>query len=279
MFSMLKKYLRWHSNIFLKYYEKRLPYFSDRFFVRAFNMLLGIKNNRSKMSFNSQKNYFCIEEGNLTQIFKNKSQATHSYSNGLVNRAYQIADSYMLNEINFKPNDTVVDIGANVGDLYLFFKHLNTKISYIGIEPGENEFFCLNNNIDGSCINAAVSDKNGVQNFFINEDGADSSLIEPLIYTETREIKTITLDSMNFQQKIKLIKIEAEGNEPEILRGAIETLKISEYVSADLGPERGVLQESTYEEFIKLMFKNGFDLKKINPERLIVLFKNKSYVK
>ena len=35
----------------------------------------------------------------------------------------------------------------------------------------------------------------------------------------------------------------------------------------------GVLQESTYEEFIKLMFKNGFDLKKINPERLIVLLK------
>ena len=189
-----------------------------------------------------------------------------------VNRAYQIADSYMLNEINFKPNDTVVDIGANVGDLYLFFKLLDTKISYIGIEPGENEFFCLNNNIDGSCINAAVSDKNGVQNFFINEDGADSSLIEPLIYTETREIKTITLDSMNFQQKIKLIKIEAEGNEPEILRGAIETLKISEYVSADLGPERGVLQESTYEEFIKLTFKM-VDLGKINPERLIVLLK------
>ncbi len=279
MFSMLKKYLQWHSNTFLKYCENRLPYFSDKFFVRAFNIFLRIKNNRSRMSFNSQKNYFCIEEGNLSQTFRNKSQATHSYSNGLVNRGYQIADSYMLNEINFRPNDTVVDIGANVGDLYLYFKHSNTKISYIGIEPGENEFICLKNNINGSCINAAVSDKNGMQNFYINEDGADSSLIEPLIFTETREIRTITLDSMNFKQKIKLIKIEAEGSEPEILRGAIETLKVSEYVSADLGPERGVLQESTYEEFIELMFKNGFDLKKINPERLIILFKNRSYVK
>ena len=45
--------------------------------------------------------------------------------------------------------------------------------------------------------------------------------------------------------KIKLLKLEAEGAEPEILEGLGEKLNLVEYISADLGYERGVHCEST----------------------------------
>ena len=51
-----------------------------------------------------------------------------------------------------------------------------------------------------------------------------------------------------------------------------------EYISADLGPERGVDNLETYSEVTNLLYKNNFSLIKINPERLSVLYKNNKLV-
>ncbi len=52
----------------------------------------------------------------------------------------------MLNEIDFSDGDCVVDCGANVGDLLLFFEFSNISIDYIGIEPSPKECLCLKKN-------------------------------------------------------------------------------------------------------------------------------------
>jgi len=73
-----------------------------------------------------------------------------------------------------------------------------------------------------------------------------------------------------------LLKLEAEGGEPEVLMGCIEILQNIDYISADLGFERGVSEENTFPEVINFLLYNGFNVvKAIAPSgRNTVLFKN-----
>ena len=83
------------------------------------------------------------------------------------------------------------------------------------------------------------------------------------------------LDQLSFNTtKIKLLKLEAEGAEPEVLMGSENILRNIEYISADLGPERGSKNEETYPAVTDLLYKNNFSLIKINPERPTLLFRN-----
>ena len=53
------------------------------------------------------------------------------------------------------------------------------------------------------------------------------------------------LDSFNFQKRIKLLKIDAEGLEPEVLEGTQNILDNIEYITVDFSPERGTEQNLT----------------------------------
>ena len=95
-------------------------------------------------------------------------------------------------------------------------------------------------------------------------------------YTKKITIETTTLDKeiAKIQQKIKLIKLEAEGFEPEILQGLKKYLNYVEYISIDCGFERGLNQESTIAECSNYLIKNNFKI--INFEaktRIVTLFK------
>ena len=48
-------------------------------------------------------------------------------------------------------------------------------------------------------------------------------------------------------KEIKLLKIEAEGNEPEVLQGSKKFLKLIKFIAIDGGPERGLKKETTIE--------------------------------
>ena len=85
------------------------------------------------------------------------------------------------------------------------------------------------------------------------------------------------MDSFNFQN-IKLLKLEAEGYEPEVLMGSLKTLKNIQYISVDYGNERGVEQESTKVEVTNYLFNNNFELVADSKNRKIGLFQNRSFL-
>ena len=85
------------------------------------------------------------------------------------------------------------------------------------------------------------------------------------------------MDEVELPPKIKLLKIEGEGAEPEILEGCRDILKRVEYISVDVGPERGVAQTSPKNDVITYLVENNFEVILENPyHRVTVLFKNKS---
>ena len=71
------------------------------------------------------------------------------------------------------------------------------------------------------------------------------------------------------------MKIEAEGHEPEVLKGSIETLSRTNYISVDFGPERGVNEEFTIVDVNKILYENNFELIRFSEYRFIGLYKNK----
>ena len=76
---------------------------------------------------------------------------------------------------------------------------------------------------------------------------------------------------------IKLLKIEAEGAEPEVLIGAEQTIKLCEYISVDAGPERGIEQKTTIKEVKQFLLSRNFTLIQKSFDRVVLLFKNKKY--
>ncbi len=69
------------------------------------------------------------------------------YKNGVMARSASIGNAYYLPLINFKDGDLVVDCGANVGDLFLYFKQKKILINLIAIEPSPLEYKCLQKKI------------------------------------------------------------------------------------------------------------------------------------
>lgn len=183
--------------------------------------------------------------------------------------------TYCLDEINFQENDLVIDCGANIGELYLAFDEKKIKISYIAFEPDKKAFNSLEKNTKNAnqqLYNLALSDKNEKRNLYTDTDGGNTSLSE-FESTSIEEIETKTLDSFNFKN-IKLLKIDAEGHEPEVLTGLTETLKNVEYIAIDHSDERGFNQEKTTVEVFDFLYKNNFQVVAVSPYREISLFKN-----
>ena len=77
-------------------------------------------------------------------------------------------------------------------------------------------------------------------------------------------------------KRIKLLKIEAEGYEPEVLLGAKDKLSICEFIAIDGGYERGVKEEQTFSKITNHLINRNFELCDIYFPWYRGLFKNKN---
>ena len=190
----------------------------------------------------------------------------------------RLLDSYNLGLVKFEDNDLVIDCGANVGELNLALKSKNIYVNYYGFEPDVLAYECckLNNEESKENIkNIGLSDKSGESKFYEDSFGGNSSLIS-FGENEETSITVEKLDNLKIDQNIKLLKIDAEGYEPEVLKGSKETLKNIEFISVDFGPERGVNQEDTIIEVNDYLIENNFSLIKFEVNRITGLYKNMS---
>jgi FkbM family methyltransferase len=220
--------------------------------------------------------------GGYKKFFYAKYQNVLSYSNGISERGLNLGDDYLLKNIEFNRGDLVIDCGANVGDFKIYFENLGLDVNYVGIEPSPSEYFCLVKNTS-PCLtfNLGLWNKNSKLKFYISSRAGDSSFLRPVEFSSTEEVLVVRLDKFfakNFKNKrIKLLKVEAEGAEPEVIYGCKGILDKIEYISADCGFERGQLKESTVTPVTNFLCANGFEVVDISYPRLVVLFKNKNY--
>jgi FkbM family methyltransferase len=245
--------------------------------VRSFfSSMLG-KGYKVKFTFEKHSGIFTISDDDHIIKAHHEKLALWSYQRGIVNRAEQMGEIYHLENIKFTDGDVVVDCGANVGDLALYFKQYKYDVEYIGIEPAPLEYECLIQNVAPmKCHNVGLWHKDGSIDFYLAGQKGDSSFIEPRNLDAVVKVKTVRLDQL-IDRKIKLLKIEAEGGEPEVLIGAENLLPKIEFISADLGFERGPTAESTLVPVMNFLMQRNFELVSISHQRVVALFRNKSF--
>ena len=264
--------------ILIKYLLKLNP----KIFVKVYNVISFLFYRKNYIFLSENKNNLFVKEKNfIWNLYNNRG--SFYYLKGLDFKGKFLAEQYLIDDIVFQENDVVIDCGANFGDLYLFF--INKNINYYAYEPSPYVFNILKGNVKNQNIfNYALHKDNSKKiDFFLKDDTADSSTIEIKNYDKKITVSATTLDheiDKIIPKKIKLIKIEAEGAEPEVLEGLLKNLETVEYITIDVSYERGLKEESTLVDCSNYLIRNDFELIKFSQiPRLVVLFKNKNSVK
>lgn len=243
--------------------------------MRAFFWSRMSENHKVRVKQNSGKSGYLVLSQMKTRHANNKDLINHAYQRGVVNRALDLANAYRINEISFEPGDVIVDCGANLGDLMLYFNYIEVDIEYIAFEPSKSEFSCLQKNSYPSvCYNLGLWNSNATLEFFQSSANGDSSFM-PIFKSELKyEIDVVRLDEIYFGH-IKLLKLEAEGSEPEVIMGCEKILENIDYIAADLGPERGLEGGNTVPFVVNYLLARNFEILEFSENRCSVLFVNK----
>ena len=223
-----------------------------------------------------------LSDGVSTRFFPSRSRGLHIYKLGIQHRAEFLYNSYCLGNIDFDGSDVVIDCGANYGDLWLGLENKLLAKNYIAIEPNPDDFRALERNVPkgANLLQAALAEEDGSVSFFLSGESGDSSVIRPDSFTGVITVNAISLNrlvqDLNLT-RVKLLKIEAEGFEPEILRGGIESLDICEWVAVDGGPERGIERQQTLSDVSNILYSRGFIMADFWPDWSRALFRNSGY--
>lgn len=174
---------------------------------------------------------------------------------------YEKGSLYVMKSI-LKQGDVFIDIGANIGLMSIFAATIvkdEGKVIAFEPNPVTREIFWKNVNLNSfSNIEIspfAIGSKNESAIIYDRWDSnrGSASLIKPNVESGSYSIQTIKLvDYVGIKKKIRLIKIDVEGFELEVLRGANEILMPSD--SPILIVECSQARENLFGEDVGLIY-------------------------
>ena len=201
------------------------------------------------------------------------------YKRGIKRGIDALASDYHLDILDGLDGGTFIDCGANVGELGIWAKSRNME--YMAFEPEHLEADCCDqNNYAGKAltIRKALWKETTTLEFFHKANTADSSALSLGDYNKKTLVPAISLDDHLDLSKLShpvILKLEAEGAEPEVLQGAEKFVAVADYVTVDCGYERGVSQDHTFIEVNDFLTRNGYRAVAAQFRgRVTVLYKN-----
>jgi FkbM family methyltransferase len=270
---MIVRYLAMHVHAMSSLLDAVTLAAPEGAFPALFNFRAFLRGRRVRVRWNAGAACFEAVEDGVVMAFLNARQAQYAYKRGLAARRKMMEHDYLLASVPLRPGDLVVDCGANVGDLSLVVRARGPGIHYVGVEPSPSEHRCLELNVGAEAArHCGLWNDAGALEFYVSSDGADSSFIEPPTYSHRITVPTVRLDSLGFD-RIRLLKLEAEGAEPEVLEGAAGVLARTDFIASDLGFERGLDQQSTFAPVVNAMLRSGFELVDVSHGRIVALFR------
>lgn len=192
----------------------------------------------------------------------------------------KVKDSFLE---NISLGDTVIDLGANIGEFSLIAaKKVGPSGRIIAVEPLAETLISLKKNMDlngfqnYSILECAVGNKLGKMSLYKKSESATMGLLDPVKgvenMVETNQIDVKTIDSIITKEKIKkvgMLKIDVEGFEYEVLCGCKDSFKqnkikkiICEVHSSYLRA-KGLDDDSIY----NLLKQNGFSITVIEKSK------------
>ena len=182
-----------------------------------------------------------------------------------------LLSQFLARNLEFEPDDVLIDIGGNVGWYSLLLHRLAPPdVDILTFEPDDMNFRLLSENLSLNGADnvhpqqLAVSDVDGVQTLhrYGNSNLGRHSMLQ-LQDGEAVDVPTTTLDSFWTAQGLgdrvpRLIKIDVEGYELVALRGAESVLARCPAVLSEYSPpymRTGGLDPA---EYVELMTGHGF---------------------
>ena len=173
--------------------------------------------------------YYFLGRRGLERVINKTDRILVPYSLRYVSEIYEPqAWTYMMNAV--QPGDIIADIGAHIG---LYTVALANRVGPLGqifaFEPDTKnssvlkEMVLLNKVTDRvKIIEEAVSDSNGVTGFV---SGLESgSHLNSSNGQYVHKISCIRLDTFFANKNLNILKIDVEGYEGEVLKGAVDLL-------------------------------------------------------
>ena len=169
---------------------------------------------------------------------------------------------------SLKAEGNYVDVGAYIGTHTLFFSLFCPSKQVFSFEPQLDVFQKLTRNLEANgvtkcrALNMGLSDAPGRGIVRSGETNKGAGWLLP-----GDAVEVVTLDSLNLRDVI-LLKIDVEGMELRVLRGAVNTLKSVQYLFVEMWPEHvckrcGV--DYTVEQAKEFLAPLGFELQ---PQKL-----------
>ncbi len=181
-----------------------------------------------------------------------------------------------------KPGMVIIDVGANIGETALNFSKLTGNSGLVfAFEPDKFNYEKATKNVSLNLvknirlINLGLGDENKVQKLYIVNDenrGMNRILTEDALYGFT-EIKVCTLDSFLEEQSINtvhFIKIDVEGFEMNVLKGAIHLLqKFKPALFIELDDNNLKEHKSSALALVEFLNSLSYDIYKAETDELI----------
>ena len=220
--------------------------------------------------------YFVDDQEFARPVFVSHPRRLGYYKEGIPTRLANLAREYCIEDLVFEPSAQVVDVGAHSGEFGLWLEQF--EVSYLGIEPDPVAHGALARNLPNSPLEpVALGAKAGQARFSLATSTGDSSLEVGAGKSITVQVKTLDeVAALAFPEgTIAVLKIEAEGFEPEVLQGGAKTLARTELVTVDAGEERS--GQSTAPACINYLLGSGFKLRRVFLRRGIFLFSSELF--
>ena len=214
---------------------KDLPEESQNFFRFAYLRAIAVNFMKRDTLFNN----FEVEEQNRFSKFELECMSENKILNyEFVDNNFNIHcfanDPFNDKDKKFLKDKDIIDAGAYTGDSSISLSNLTSSNVY-AFEPFQESYEKLVQNIKLNNINnivpvqASLSDKNGIMELYVSGDNyqgitSDSHRRE---FDNSFSIQSMTIDSYVEENNLNvgLIKVDVEGEEKNLLKGAINTLK------------------------------------------------------
>ncbi|CAN5268465.1 N/A [soil metagenome] len=199
------------------------------------------------------------------------------------NSSYEMAETAKIISFYFSEIDVLIDIGAHKGKFSNAFAAFVKTGRFICIEPNEVLHDDIRKNNKESKVEIfalGLAERDGKSEYFVHQDSTMNSIVEsdkkilaekfpydnPDLLTK-KEIDITTMDK--FMEKYQtaylpdeniFLKIDTQGNELNILRGAVNTLKNVKGCLVEQMFVNAYKSDYNFYDLLLFMMQNGFEL-------------------
>lgn len=147
---------------------------------------------------------------------------------GIIQNSNTFFEEWLLTPLKTKVSsfDFVLDIGSNIGNHAYFFKNICNANRVVCFEPLKGNLDMLRLNCPNcEIVDVAISSTEGV-GYLEHPDGYNNNSGTARLGAQGQSTQLKTLDSFGFTN-VTFIKIDVEGHELEVLKGAQHTINES----------------------------------------------------